>query len=235
MIRRFNRFELKYLVPIATWEGMIREISAQMSPDPMGKEGVYPVTSLYYDTPDRQFYRSKLDGVKYRRKLRIRMYGEPSEANPRVMVEIKQRINRTTQKRRVRARLEEAYALCEGEAPNLASADEEDRAVASEVEFLSRTLKLERSCTVGYLRRAFVGGPFETGLRLTFDHVLWVARPTGLTEPCARHSILRPEIAVVEVKANDAVPLWVSRMLARHRCTLQRFSKYCAGWEALNG
>ena len=33
----------------------------------------------------------------------------------------------------------------------------------------------------------------------------------------------------MEVKANDAVPLWVSRMLARHGCEIQRFSKYVAG------
>ena len=33
----------------------------------------------------------------------------------------------------------------------------------------------------------------------------------------------------MEVKANNAVPLWVSHLLARYNVPLGRFSKYCAG------
>ncbi len=239
MIRRFNRFELKYLVPISIWEKLVAEVRQQMAPDPMGKDGVYPIRSLYFDTADRQFYRSKIEGIKYRRKVRIRYYGEPStDPSAMAMVEIKQRINRTTQKRRVPAKLEDALKLCHGE-EELICEDPQDRAVASEVSYLAQALRLEPVCTIGYIRRAFVGGEYETGLRLTFDHLLWVSSPSGLTEEVTRYAILRPEVAVVEVKANDAVPLWVNRMLARHQVTLDRFSKYCAGVarmrEVLNG
>ena len=38
---------------------------------------------------------------------------------------------------------------------------------------------------------------------------------------------------VMEVKVNDAVPLWVSRMIARHNCSLRRISKYCKGLACL--
>jgi SPX domain protein involved in polyphosphate accumulation len=231
MIKRFNRFELKYIVRIGTCERLVAEVAEQMSPDRMGEAGVYPVTSLYYDTADLQFYRSKIDGVKYRRKVRIRLYGpapDPS-ANPTVMVEIKQRINRTTQKRRVALPLREAYALCRGHLERTWS-DERDEAVASEVAYLARSLHLRPTCVVGYVRRAFAGGPFEPGLRLTFDHDLWARPPgDGLLDHGQRYAVLRPELAVLEVKANDAVPLWVSRMLARNGCTLERISKYCAG------
>ena len=46
-----------------------------------------------------------------------------------------------------------------------------------------------------------------------------------------RGSITNPgyEHVVMEVKVNHAVPLWITHLLARHGCTLRRFSKYCAG------
>jgi SPX domain protein involved in polyphosphate accumulation len=34
---------------------------------------------------------------------------------------------------------------------------------------------------------------------------------------------------VMEVKANDRVPLWLANLLARHQCPLRRYSKYCNG------
>jgi hypothetical protein len=40
---------------------------------------------------------------------------------------------------------------------------------------------------------------------------------------------MAPEWLIMEVKANEAVPLWVTRVLSRHGCTLQRISKYCEG------
>ena len=37
----------------------------------------------------------------------------------------------------------------------------------------------------------------------------------------------------MEVKANNAVPLWLANLLARHNCSLRRYSKYCAATQRL--
>jgi hypothetical protein len=230
MIRRFNRFELKYLITAAKRDDLLPEIQERMKTDPEGSStGVYLITSLYFDTPDFAFFRSKIDGIKYRRKLRIRAYGTPApDSNPTVMVEIKQRINRTVQKRRLALPLEHAYALCAGTAPPLA--DARDAEVAAEVEFLVRSMHLVPACTISYVRQAFMGGIYEPGLRVTFDYALWCKGSSGgLLGSGDRYSLLAPNAVVLEVKANDAVPMWVSRMLARHSVSLSRFSKYCAG------
>src|SRR5699024_6183976 len=76
----------------------------------------YGVWSVYYDTSRLRFYFEKIEGLKFRRKLRIRRYGETGEAadeNSPVSVEIKQRVNRVTQKRRVILPYERALALCD--------------------------------------------------------------------------------------------------------------------------
>jgi hypothetical protein len=235
MIRRFNRYELKYLIPGAVRDAMIPSMLGYMQPDREGgPDGAYAVTSLYYDTFDLSCYRAKIDGINYRRKLRIRRYGAASADRP-VMVEIKQRINRTTQKRRLALPLDRAYALCDGGLDERFE-DPLDQSVAEEVAFLVGARQLGPKCVISYRRRAFVGSSFEPGLRITFDENLRVSDASrGLSDGAARHLFLRPDCAVLEVKSNDVVPLWVSRLLAAHSCTVVRYSKYCAGIARLRG
>ena len=237
MIKRFNRYELKYIVTVEQAEALAEEIRATMVPDSAADpSGVYPVTSLYYDTRGLDFYRAKLDGVRYRRKLRIRRYG-PLGRGPLtpVTVEIKQRINRTTQKRRIAMDLEGALELCAGQSERRWAAPD-DAAVASEIEFLVRGLALTPACTVSYVRQAFIGSIYEPGLRVTFDRSIWCRHPVyGFQDDGARYAFVPPTRIILEVKANDAVPLWMSRLLARHDCTVARFSKYCSGVAQLRG
>ncbi len=229
MIKRFNRFELKYIITAEERDALVPAILQQMRPDlAASPSGAYTVASLYYDTADRAFMRAKIEGIKFRRKLRIRRYGQLVGDDPEVAVEIKQRINRTTQKRRLFVPLSVAYALCAGVESGLADAG--DLKVAGEVIFLSRALTLYPTCVVGYVRQAYVGGPYEPGLRITFDHALWAkVAKEGLSTSVPRHALLRPDVVVMEVKANNAVPMWLAHLLARHRCPLRRYSKYCAG------
>ena len=59
---------------------MREELNAHMDSDVNSPIGGYPVTSLYYDTQSLRFYWEKIEGLKFRRKLRIRLYGCPSDA-----------------------------------------------------------------------------------------------------------------------------------------------------------
>jgi len=227
MLKRFNRFELKYLITADQHEAIQRDLQAYMQPDANGQQGTYAITSLYYDTANLAFMRAKIEGIKFRRKLRIRCYG--NDMRQPVLVEIKQRINRTTQKRRVPLALDDAYALCAGRFDK-EILHQSDATVADEVLFLVRAMALQPTCLVGYQRQAWVGGAYELGLRVTFDHALWTALPTsGLSTEVTRHALVPPAFMVMEVKANEAVPMWLANLLARHQCFLTRYSKYCAG------
>ncbi len=231
-MKRFNRFELKYSITAAQCEAVKRDLADHMLPDGnSADDGFYDIASLYYDTPDLAFMRSKREGIKFRRKLRIRHYGTAEGAaddNQPVYVEIKQRINRTTQKRRLTLPLHAAYVLCDGHLEETID-DATDSQAADEVLFLARSLDLQPTCLVGYRREAFVGSRYEPGLRVTFDNSLWAAQPEGgLSLPATRHAMTPPQAFLMEVKANNAVPVWLASMLARHQCTLVRYSKYCA-------
>lgn len=230
-MKRFNRFELKYVIAASTWPAVRNDVLAQMDPDSNGADGSYPVASVYYDTPDLAFHRAKREGIKFRRKLRVRRYGSDTEAP--VYVEIKQRINRTTQKRRLSLPLADAYRLCGGD-PVASVEEATDVEAANEVQFLVRALSLQPTCIVGYQREAYVGGPYESGLRITFDHGLWAGiADDGLDPEVERHPMLPAAAAILEVKANDRVPIWLANLLARHECALRRYSKYCKAVDTL--
>lgn len=229
--RRFNRYELKYVLHVRQVEPLVRDLLHFMAPDEHADaDGAYRVTSLYYDSPDLHFYRAKLDGLRYRRKLRIRVYPGVrgiDETTP-AFVEIKQRMNQTVQKRRVVLPLRAAIEHCAGVRDAVAGRDPADVAVGSEIQYMVRALRLRPTCIVTYRRRAFVGSRYERGMRLTFDTRI-EGRTTvlDLTAP-ARGRPLLPETAVVmEIKVDDRVPDWTTSLVARHECRLQRLSKYC--------
>src|SRR5699024_5795974 len=71
------RYELKYLVPEDTVPAIREELNQHMVRDPYAGPTGYGVWSVYYDTANLRFYREKIEGLKFRRKLRIRRYGKP--------------------------------------------------------------------------------------------------------------------------------------------------------------
>lgn len=230
MIRRFNRYELKYVLPIETRNRIIEDLKGFAHPDSHGGHDGYRVVSLYFDSPTLDFFWAKIEGIKYRRKIRLRIYaGEDIETTKRGMVEIKQRINRTVQKRRLELPLDEADMLLTGSV-QLADLDLLDQQVASEVQYLVNAMHLQPTGITAYWRRAYIGDLYDAGLRITFDTDLrFRAHALTVNLNAENHLFMPPDLCIMEVKANEAIPNWVTSLLARHNCQLQRVSKYCAG------
>ena len=229
MIRSFNRFELKYLLDVAQVAEVSGDLARYLRPDPYGEAGRYALTSLYYDSPDLVCYWAKIDGLKFRRKLRIRHYETSRSLEPGdpVYVEIKQRLNRVTQKRRVSLPYEQALALCRGESNGV------DGPVVAEVLDMVGRFSLRPVAITSYLRTAWVGTDHDPGVRVTFDHDLrYRLGHLDLHEKVPGAHMVPPDRAVMEVKVNDRVPAWLTRLVSRHDLTLVRMSKYCTAIEA---
>jgi hypothetical protein len=92
-----NRFEVKYLVATRTVPALVEEFAEYTKPDPHDHGDGYKIASVYWDTADFRFFWEKIEGTKFRRKLRFRRYDD----QPPVFVEVKQREDRTVQKRRL--------------------------------------------------------------------------------------------------------------------------------------
>jgi hypothetical protein len=224
-VRDFNRFEFKYVVP----ERAARELAAGLEgyahPDPHSGPDGYPVHSVYWDSPGLVFFWEKLDGEKYRRKLRFRRY----EGTDEIFIEIKQRMDRTVQKRRVLWPVERAQALFGRGDIDPALESEVDERVVMEALFLCRYHGLEPKMAVGYRREAFFG-TFESDLRITFDRRLqYDTHALDLRAPFKTGKyLLDVDQVVVELKFNNRVPLWLTKLAQRQGLELQRLSKYCS-------
>ncbi len=100
-LHRFNRYEIKYYLPESKIPEFREKVRERMGEDIHKNARSRRVSSIYYDSRDLRFYWGKIEGLRFRRKLRIRAYGEPELINDesKVFVEIKQRVNRVTQKK----------------------------------------------------------------------------------------------------------------------------------------
>jgi SPX domain protein involved in polyphosphate accumulation len=235
VIRRFNRFELKYILPVSQCARIMDELERQIPPDRHGGERGYPLVSLYYDSPQLDCFWAKIEGIRFRRKVRLRIYpGDDITQVKTGSIEIKQRINKTVQKRRLELPLEQAEQLCMGQLA-CEGLDELDTQVANEVTYLSRMLDLRPTAITAYWRRAFEGQEENAGVRVTFDTCV-ASRIHSLTvnAPAVNRLILPADFCIMEVKADERVPEWATSLLARHDCQLSRISKYCAGVAQLN-
>ena len=202
-----------------------------MEPDAYGTTGEYVVTSLYYGSADLRCYWEKIDGIKFRRKLRIRRYERQAEmrSDEPVFVEIKQRLDKTIQKRRAKLVYPDALGLCAGEE---ISHDPADSALVGEVRVFVGTFRLEPKSIVSYFRSALVGGSHDPGLRVTFDtDIRYRDGDLALDSKHPGRHMVHPEMCVLEIKANERLPLWVVDLIGHHNIQLIRVSKYCQSIE----
>ncbi|CAL9623682.1 polyphosphate polymerase domain-containing protein [Streptomyces sp. enrichment culture] len=233
-LHAFNRFELKYLVPVEEAAEIRDELAERMDRDLHSPVGGYGVWSLYYDTPQLRFYWEKIEGLKFRRKLRIRHYGDldsVTDESP-VCVEIKQRVNRVTQKRRITLPYGVARGLCDER--RMVEHSPRESAFVQEVLELVVRLNLQPTAITGYQREALVGRDADTGLRVTFDRrVRGRDRDFhfGIAAPENRFTI-PPHMSVMEIKVNERTPHWITDLAARRNLNLVRVSKYVQSVEA---
>ena len=238
-IKQFNRFELKYLVPLKQAEAVKASIRKYMRPDTYGnKDGRYAIANLYYDSPDFRCYWEKEHGIKNRRKLRIRHYDTEDvlTENTPVFLEIKQRIDRVTQKRRAVLPYMDALRFCNNRQVPDHSA--QDQAVIDEIYVMLWRYQLIPTIIVRYDRQAFIGLIYDAGMRVTFDTKLtFQAHPLHLHEKRSVLPFLSPDRVIMEIKVNERMPLWLTELIAAQNLNLFRISKYCwsidAAWEML--
>ncbi len=233
-IRKFNRFELKYLITLGQAEKFKSALRAYMYPDEHGNDnGRYALTSLYYDSPDLRCYREKEYGIRFRRKLRLRRYENDetlTEETP-IFVEIKQRVDRVTQKRRAKLLYGEALRLCNDR--QIPEHDPEDKAVIEEIYVYLWQYNLRPVSLVRYDRQAFIGTAYNLGLRVTFDTALtFQVHPLHLHEAPEGLPMMPFNKVVMEVKVNERIPSWLTEMIADHNLRLERLSKYCRSIES---
>ena len=220
-----NRYEVKYLVATRKVPELLHELAPYTRVDPYSTDWGYAIHSVYWDTKDFTLFWEKIEGVKYRRKLRFRRYGD----SPDIFVEVKQREDRTVQKRRIRLPLAGALAAFGHGAGSLDWDLVVGDSVATEVALMIDRLRLRPRMAVRYRRRALFGA-FDPQLRITFDgRIQYHPVDFSLERPFEEgHDVLDPRASVMEIKFDHRAPQWLTKAVRRHGLEMVRMSKYCS-------
>lgn len=247
----FERKEVKYRLNAMQVRVIKQTLSAHMAPDEYGQTSI---TSVYYDTPNRDMISRSLEKPVYKEKLRLRTYG-PRCAQAPVFVELKKKHEGIVYKRRIAVSESAARLFMVGvpygraisryplvdEALEAESHSAKSLQIAEEIAacvrrngpvFPSMAILVER---VAWAPLPDARGAEAEGVRITFDERI---RYRDLFAPAGKRAsvpLLAAGEAIMEVKVPGAYPLWLVRALDDCGAYPTSFSKYGEAYLACEG
>lgn len=212
-----KRVEMKYVVSPAQIAFLTEKLKGHMEVD---EYGLTSIASLYYDTPDYRLIRASLEKPPFKEKIRLRAYGLATEESP-VFLELKRKAEGIVYKRRVRTTIPLVKKFFEGEGDICAGGQINSEITA----FRDHYQTLVPACLIIYDRTAYREP--DGDLRLTIDgNPRYRTENLDLVTNMDGISLLAPGYGVLEIKVQDAMPLWLAKILSEGAIYKDSFSKY---------
>ncbi|MCD4747297.1 MAG: polyphosphate polymerase domain-containing protein [Bacteroidales bacterium] len=227
-----NRLEYKYLVPVELLDKLRSAIKSFVVFDNYAKDrpdNHYTVKSIYLDTIDLKHYYEKVDGLKIRKKFRIRGYNEQEE-NSIVFLEVKRRYENYISKNRsslyynnlntiLKTRNYSDYIL-----PQEKSDPIKD---ANYFLFYVYAKSLRPLISVVYEREAYFS-KFDPKFRISFDKNLRSLIFPSLNNLYEDNELKKvmPKYFVLETKFTGFYPSWMKNIIKEFNLTRRSVSKY---------
>ena len=212
-----KRYELKYVINKAQYDYLTDALKGHMEVD---KYGLTHIASLYYDSPDYRLIRNSIEKLDFKEKIRLRSYGIATDTSP-VFLELKRKYDGVVYKRRVQTTIPQVEKFM-GFAGNICA----DGQIARELTYFRNFYEtLVPACLIIYDRTAY----FEPGgdLRLTIDgNPRYRTTDLNLTTSMDGISLLGEGYYILEIKVQDAMPLWLTKILCEGKIYKGSFSKY---------
>lgn len=218
----FVRYEKKYILTTEQYQQLSSALKDYTIPDEYGLTDIY---TIYYDTPDFLLVRRSLEKPIFKEKLRLRVYGKPEDSST-AFVEIKRKYSKTVYKRR--------FSLPYPKALEYFQKPFGDTQIAKEICYALQCYpKIQPAMAITYTRISKIGKD-DPSLRITFDSdIRWNREPTNFTEFSSGAPLLPPGSQIMEIKAAQSFPLWLTQLLTRFSCYPSSFSKYGAAYTAM--
>ncbi len=212
----FRRKELKFVITPEQRQALLPLLEEKMLPDPYGPG---TIRNIYFDTADDRLIRKSLEKPAYKEKLRLRCY---DDGHRTVFLEMKKKYKGIVYKRRMQMTQAQAmdFMAFRGPLP-------QDSQIGRELCYFRDFYKdLTPKVYLSYDRQGWFSKT-DPGLRITMDCNIFFRRESlQLTQPPGGQPVLAPEFTLLEVKAENAVPLWLSNALTENMIRQVSFSKY---------
>lgn len=215
IISVMRRYELKYVLSKDQVIYFQNKISSYMKID---QYGLTTISSLYYDTPSFTLINRSLEKPFYKEKLRLRSYGLANE-DSLVFLEIKSKNEKIVYKRRIASNENKVNEFFEKNIPF-----DEEQISRELMAFKEKYHHLEPKYLILYDRTSYYME--NSDLRITLD-----MNPRYRTSELNLHTslegtpLLKEGEAILEIKVQHSIPLWLSKILTEGKIYQSSFSK----------
>ena len=212
-----KRVEMKYLLTPQQRQLFLEGLAGHMLPD---RFGTTTIASLYYDTPDYRLISASIEKPPFKEKMRLRSYGRATDSSP-VFLELKRKAEGVVYKRRVQSTIPLVEKFFAGEG-DICAPGQINRELTA---FRDLYASLAPACLILCERTAYCEP--EGDLRLTIDeNPRYRTDRLDLRAAADGVPLLPPGHSILEVKVQQAMPLWLSALLDRGKIYKTSFSKY---------
>lgn len=212
-----KRYELKYIISPEQEKFFRDGLAGHMEVD---RFGLTSIASLYYDTPDYRLINASIEKPPFKEKMRLRSYGIATDSSP-VFLELKRKAYGIVYKRRVQTTIPLVKKFFDGEG-DICAGGQINRELTYFRDFYKN---LAPACLIIYDRTAF----YEPGgdLRLTIDRdPRYRTDDLDLRISMEGISLLPEGYSILEIKVQEAIPLWLTKILSDGKIYKNSFSKY---------
>ena len=221
-----KRYEMKFILTKDQLVAFKNALNGHMVVDKYGKTSI---ASIYYDTPNYQLIRTSIEKPKFKEKIRLRSYGL-AKANDIVYLELKRKAEGVVYKRRVKTDESNANHFLKHELDELDSCNQ----IARELLYFRNYYKvLEPKIMIIYDRTSYE--ELDGDIRLTIDE-----SPRYRTYDLNLHTsmdgnlLLEPGSAILEIKVQQNMPLWLTNILSNNKIYKTSFSKVGTAYKLIN-
>ncbi|MBK1468385.1 polyphosphate polymerase domain-containing protein [Parvimonas parva] len=215
-VQYFNRIEKKYLLDEFQYLQLFDFLKDKIITDVYGESTIY---NLYYDTSFDLLIKKSLERPIFKEKLRIRSYCLPKKKDL-VFIEIKRKYQGVVYKRRFSIELDEAYNLLDINSRNYFKKNQ----ISKEVRYMVNFYELYPKLILIYDRIAYKF--LNEDIRLTIDKNIKNRREYLKLEEGDSGKLLLKNKYLMEVKTQNSVSLWFSKLLSELKIFPIPFSKY---------
>ena len=216
-VTMMQRIEMKFILTKNQLVAFKNALAGHMEVDQYGKTSI---ASIYYDTPDYYLIRTSLEKPLYKEKIRLRSYGLAND-NHQVYLELKRKVEGFVYKRRISLNEDTAVSFLN---KNSAMHNKDNQVSSELIYFRDHYQNLEPKIMVIYDRTSYA--EVDGNIRLTIDEA-----PRYRTHDLNLHTnmegelLLPPGSAILEIKVQQELPLWLVHILSENKIYKTSFSK----------
>jgi len=210
----FRRVEQKYLLTPTESEQLMKKIEDYIECDEYFES---TICNIYFDNNHNDLIVASLEKPTFKVKIRLRSYNIP-DLPDKVFLEIKDKYRGIVGKRRIKMTLKDFYDY-------LNTGSFNDKQIMKEIDYYFKKYNLKPYAFVAYDRKSY-RGRLDKFLRITFDRNLRSRyEDLRLELGDAGERYFKDNMTIMEIKALDAMPLWLARSLSELKIFPTSFSK----------